>query len=73
MRINDTEHEKEMLDRAETLLKATHDLLTKQKDSCYVLNLLAQTIYYDEAECDGNCLMEDIEYWFEEMGMVYDS
>ena len=73
MRINDTEHEKELLDRAKTLLKATHDLLTKQKNSYYVLNLLAQTIYYDEAECDGNCLMEDIEYWFEEMGMVYDS
>ena len=54
-------------------MKATHDLLTKQKNSYYVLNLLAQTIYYDEAECDGSCLMEDIEYWFEEMGMVYDS
>lgn len=72
MRINDTEHEKELLDRAKTLLKATHDLLAKQKNSYYVLNLLAQTIYYDEAECDGNCLMEDIEYCFEEMGMVYD-
>lgn len=54
------------LDRAKTLLKATYDLLQKQIESPYVLNLLAETIEYDEAECDGNCLMDDIEYWFDE-------
>ena len=49
------------LKRAKHLLKATYDLLEKQKESPYVLNLLSETIFYDEAECDGSCLMEDIE------------
>lgn len=49
------------LKRARHLLKATYDLLEKQYRSPYVLNLLSETIFYDEAECDGNCLMEDIE------------
>lgn len=49
------------LKRARVLLKATYELLMKQNDSGYVLNLLSETIFYDEAECDGYCLMEDIE------------
>ena len=54
------------LSRAKTLLKAAGTLLKKQKDSNYVLNLLAETVYYDEAECDGSCLLDDIRYWFDE-------
>lgn len=54
------------LSRARTLLKAAGTLLKKQEDSYYVLNLLAETIYYDEAECDGSCLLDDIRYWFDE-------
>lgn len=54
--------------RAKTLLKAAHDLLKKQEDNFYVLNLLEETIEYDEAESDGLCLMNDIEYWFDEIG-----
>ena len=53
-------------ERAKTLLKAAWQLLNKQMESPYVLNLLAETIIYDGAECDGNCLMEDIEAWFDE-------
>lgn len=49
------------LKRAEILLKATHELLMKQNDSGYVLNLLSETVFYDEAECSGLCLMCDIE------------
>ena len=56
----------EALNRAKTLLKAAVELRKKQQDSCYVLNLLAETIYYDEAECDGSCLLDDIRYWFDE-------
>lgn len=56
----------EALNRARTLLKAAGTLLKKQEDSYYVLNLLAETIYYDEAECDGSCLLDDIRYWFDE-------
>lgn len=54
------------LDRARTLLKAAGTLLKKQEDSNYVLNLLAETVYYDEAECDSVCLLDDIRYWFDE-------
>lgn len=54
------------LSRAKTLLKAAGTLLKKQEDSNYVLNLLAETVYYDEAECDGSCLLDDIRYWFDE-------
>ena len=54
------------LNRARTLLKAAGTLLKKQEDSNYILNLLAETVYYDEAECDGACLVDDIRYWFDE-------
>lgn len=54
------------LKRARILLKAAETLLEKQEDSYYVLNLLAETVYYDEAECDGYCLLDDIRYWFDE-------
>lgn len=48
------------MDRKTELLKACLDLLEKQNKSHYVLNLLETTVYYDEADCDGYCLMEDI-------------
>lgn len=50
-----------MEDRKITLLKACRDLLKKQEKSSCVLDLLSETVFYDEAECDGNCLLEDIE------------
>ena len=57
-----------MEDRAITLLKACRDLLNKQNETSYVLNLLETTVYYDEADCDGGCLLEDIEAYLEEVG-----
>lgn len=54
------------LDRAKTLLRATWELLNKQENSGYVLNLLSETVDYDDAECDGSCLMDDINAWFDE-------
>jgi hypothetical protein len=54
-------------DRAITLLKATYDILTKQKESPYVLNVLEQTSIWDGVECDGYCLMEDIEAYLDEL------
>lgn len=50
-----------MEDRKITLLKACRDLLKKQDNSHFVLNLLSETVHYDEADCDGNCLLDDIE------------
>lgn len=35
-------------------------MLQKQEESHYVLNLLETTVYYDEADCDGYCLIKDI-------------
>lgn len=50
--------------RALYLLDATYRLLEKQVESRYVLNILETTVDYDDADCDGNCLMEDIEALF---------
>lgn len=47
--------------RARELLEAAIKLLNKQNESPYVLNLLDELVYYDDCECDGNCLLEDIE------------
>ena len=43
--------------RSEILLKAAYDILAKQLESAYVLNLLEETAEYDEATCDGSCLL----------------
>lgn len=49
-----------MENRKEELLRACLQLLKKQKESQFVLDLLSETIHYDDADCDGYCLMEDI-------------
>lgn len=51
--------------RAMELLKAAQDLLSKQKDSGYVLNILETTVHYDDCDCDGYCLLDDIESFIE--------
>lgn len=56
-----------MEDRKVTLLKACRDLLNKQNELPYVLNILEELIFYDGAECDGYCLLEDIEMELEEL------
>lgn len=53
------------LKRARYLLEVSYDLLRKQEESFYVLNILSETIFYDGAECDGYCLMEDIDNFLE--------
>lgn len=54
------------MDRKEVLLRACYDLLKKQTESAYVLNLLDETVYYDDCDCDGGTLMDDIA---EELGL----
>ena len=56
------------LQRARVLLKATHDLLEAADDSPYVEDVLGILVHYDDTDCDGSCLMEDIEYYFDEFG-----
>ena len=48
------------MDRKTVLLKATHDLLKQARESGYVKNAMEIIVHYDEADCDGECLMEDI-------------
>jgi hypothetical protein len=49
------------LRRASELLNATKQFLEKQD-----FYALATTVFYDEAICDGLCLLEDIEFWLDE-------
>nr|DAM04355.1 MAG TPA: hypothetical protein [Caudoviricetes sp.] len=58
--------------RAIVLLKACYELLNKQKNSFYVLNLLTETVFYDDADCDGYCLSDDIEDYLMELEVLKD-
>jgi hypothetical protein len=49
-----------MEDRKIILLKACLDILKKCDESVYVANFFEQTAFWDNAECDGYCLMEEI-------------
>ena len=62
--------ENEDENRKDILLKAAYDLLKKCNESHYVLNVLYETVFYDDAECDGYCLGNDIaiELGLEEIG-----
>lgn len=49
------------MERSKVLLKATLDILKKCDKSPYVLDPLTQVAVWDGVECDGGCLMEEIE------------
>lgn len=48
------------MDRKTILLRACRDLLQKQNESGYVLNLLEECVTYDGYEVEGSILLEDI-------------
>lgn len=48
------------IERSKTLLNATYRLLKKCEESPFVVNVMSEEVDYDDAECDGYCLMEDI-------------
>lgn len=50
-----------MNSRQTELLKACLELFKRQDNSRFVLNVLEEHVRYDEADCDGYCLMEDIQ------------
>lgn len=52
--------------RALVLLKAARDILKKCQDSTYVLNAMEVTAVWDEATCDGYCLLEEISVYLED-------
>ena len=60
---------KQQEDRAKILLKAAHEILTKCNEAAFVQDVMSVTAIWDEAECNGNCLMEEIGELMEEMGI----
>lgn len=56
--------------RAYVLLKAVLDILKKCDDGPFVEDVFEQTAFYDEAECDGYCLRDDIASLLDEAGIV---
>ena len=48
------------MDRKTELLKAAYDLLKQAEQDHFVRSAMEITVHYDDAECDGNCLLEDI-------------
>lgn len=63
----------EKIKRALYMLMVVNNLLTKQKDSHYVLNMLEETTDYGGGvKCDGQCILDDIEYCLSEFGIFPD-
>jgi hypothetical protein len=52
-------------DRAKELLNAALLMLQQADEGPYVQDVLSMTIHYDDADCDGRCLMDDIENFLE--------
>jgi hypothetical protein len=47
--------------RANVLLRAARDLLRKTDRGSFVVSAMGTTVFYDGTDCDGHCLVEDIE------------
>ena len=47
-------------DRRAILLRAAYDLLKRSTQCSYVIEATAIQTRFDDANCDGYCLMEDI-------------
>ncbi len=48
------------MDRKDILLRAAYDLLKRSTEPGYVQDATEILVHYDDADCDGHCLMEDI-------------
>lgn len=55
-------------ERAQVLLQATLDILKECHDGPYVKDVLSTTAIWDGVECDGRCLMEEIECLLQVLG-----
>lgn len=53
------------ISRARVLLTAAFTLLEKCEQSAYVTDPMGVTVFYDETDCDGSCLKDDIEHFLE--------
>ena len=54
-------------ERAKILLQAALDILEKCSETMYVRDVFEVTAIWDEAECDGYCLKDDIEILINEI------
>ena len=54
-------NEKEIIERAKTLLKAYVDMFDKQHESPIIKDITELTTFYDGCECDGTWLRDDME------------
>ena len=52
--------EEAVKDRKEILLRAAYDLLKRSTQDFYVSEATGISTRYDESDCDGYCLMDDI-------------
>ena len=56
-------------DRGVVLLNAVRELLEIQEKSGVVVDILSQSVYYDDTMCDGYCVLDDIRAYLEELGV----
>jgi len=48
------------ISRKDVLLRAAYDLLKKADNAHFVEQATEIVVHYDDADCDGQCLMTDI-------------
>lgn len=52
---------------AKKLLQATLDILKKCETSFYIIDVLEVTAIWDSVECDGACLMSEVDTLLDEL------
>jgi hypothetical protein len=58
--------------RAKVLIQAAIDILEQCENSPYVLDALQVTATWDDTECDGSCLLEEMKDLLVEIDERYD-
>lgn len=58
--MNEKQYEQMKQDRTEVLLRAAYDLIKRSTESRFVEETTSISVFYDGANCDGYCLMDDI-------------
>jgi len=48
------------MDRKDILLRAAFDLLKRTDEGPYVVEAMTTLTHYDDCDCDGACLCDDI-------------
>ena len=61
---------KEQIERTRILLKATLDILNKCNDSVIKLDVMSTTAVWDDVECDGYCLKDELSELLNEIDRI---